>query len=226
MFGFIRVITPESKGWEETLWWALRGAGGNNFGIVTELTFAMEDAPPKTVCFSAALIQHQTNAPKHSLGGCNWARCQQMIRMVYRLLCQANFNQLDGLRMPVNFFAWYLGPQKDFNKTLSTYTSPLAGNGVYHNTSTSKIVEYDYLGGLNAIMMPFGGIDATEAQYYPSAYAQYLVDNGTYGMTLDGAKAVMYSLATVQPPDDSYNIMPTDFLDWTCIGHFLASAIW
>ena len=48
---FIRVITPESTGWEKVLWWALRGAGANNFGVVTELTFAMEGAPPKTVLF-------------------------------------------------------------------------------------------------------------------------------------------------------------------------------
>ena len=57
MFGLIRTVSPDSTGWEASLWYALRGAGGSNFGVVTELTLAMENAPSKTVGFS---LYHNT----------------------------------------------------------------------------------------------------------------------------------------------------------------------
>ncbi|KIS66211.1 uncharacterized protein UMAG_10861 [Mycosarcoma maydis] len=40
--GTLRSVTHNS---EHDLWWALRGAGSNNFGIVTQFTFSLQDAP-------------------------------------------------------------------------------------------------------------------------------------------------------------------------------------
>jgi hypothetical protein len=47
--GGIRELSETSTGTDADLWWALRGAGANNFGVVTDLTFALEDAPAQSV---------------------------------------------------------------------------------------------------------------------------------------------------------------------------------
>lgn len=47
--GAIRELCETSTGADADLWWALRGAGANNFGVVTDLTFALEDAPAQSV---------------------------------------------------------------------------------------------------------------------------------------------------------------------------------
>lgn len=47
--GNIKRLSPSSTGLDAELWWALRGAGSNNFGVVTAFTFAMEKAPAATV---------------------------------------------------------------------------------------------------------------------------------------------------------------------------------
>lgn len=43
----------------QDLWWALRGAGSNNFGIVTEFTYALESAPTKIVNWSETFTTNQ-----------------------------------------------------------------------------------------------------------------------------------------------------------------------
>lgn len=40
--GNFKTVTSTS---DADLWWALRGAGASNFGIVTAFTYALEDAP-------------------------------------------------------------------------------------------------------------------------------------------------------------------------------------
>ena len=208
MFGIIRHITPESKGWDATLWFALRGAGGNNFGVVTNITFAMEDAPKKTVIFR---LQYSTvddcahalhtftqlgSLPADADGGIS-------------TLLSGQF-QASGLEPEVcTLYGMYMGSVDEFNKTLSTYTARLSANGVYYNTTQTTITEYDddYLGGLDDIMEQFGGLNDT-GTFYLSLYAQGLADNGVYNMTLDSAKAIMYSLVASQPPDRSYLVYP------------------
>lgn len=103
----------------------------------------------------------------------------------------------------------YMGSSSDLNKTLSTYTSTLAQNGVYHNTTTSIVVEGPYLESLSEVMLPWGGINATErAPPTTGSYGQSLADNGIYNMTLDSAKNLMNSVAAVQPTDGSYTLLP------------------
>lgn len=43
--GNIKLLNSSSVGMDAELWWALRGAGANNFGVVTSFTYAMEAAP-------------------------------------------------------------------------------------------------------------------------------------------------------------------------------------
>ncbi|GES60352.1 hypothetical protein ATEIFO6365_0002086300 [Aspergillus terreus] len=50
--GNIKQLTSGSTGTDSELWWALRGAGANSFGIVTAFTYAMEMAPAASVNFN------------------------------------------------------------------------------------------------------------------------------------------------------------------------------
>ncbi|SJX62679.1 related to Reticuline oxidase precursor [Sporisorium reilianum f. sp. reilianum] len=47
--GVVRSVSADENA---DLWWALRGAGSSNFGIVTEFTFALEDAPTSIVNYA------------------------------------------------------------------------------------------------------------------------------------------------------------------------------
>ena len=212
MSGLIRTLTPESTGWEGMLWWALRGAGGNNFGVVTQLTFAMEDAPPTTTVFQL----HYTTADECAQALFTWAQLGSLPSDDPNALPNELGGQIQGTGLPPDactLSGLFLGSASDLNKTLSIYTSTLAQNGVYHNISTSIVLEQDYLGGLNAVMLPYGGIDASEREL-PStgSYGKSLMDNGVYNMTLHSARAVIHNLAAAQPPDGSYMLLPQFFL--------------
>lgn len=73
------VITVSAE--ENTdLWWGLRGGGANNFGVVTQFTFALQDAPTQTLNYNYAYatnedcakaivaIQDMSNDPDTSTG--------------------------------------------------------------------------------------------------------------------------------------------------------------
>ena len=91
----------------------------------------------------------------------------------------------------------------DFNKSLSAYMSILADDGVYHNPSISKVNAHDnYIDSIADNMAEYGGLDVTVSR--TSSYVKGLADDGVYNLTLDSAKAVMYTVVAMQPPDGSY----------------------
>lgn len=53
------VVRKVSVGENEDLWWALRGAGGGQFGVVTEFTFSLLPAPSRIINYT---YTYQTNA--------------------------------------------------------------------------------------------------------------------------------------------------------------------
>ncbi|GAC94404.1 hypothetical protein PHSY_001975 [Pseudozyma hubeiensis SY62] len=55
--GTVRTVSKDSG--EDDLWWALRGAGSNNFGIVTRFTFSLLDAPTTTINYA---YNYKTNS--------------------------------------------------------------------------------------------------------------------------------------------------------------------
>ena len=204
MSGFIRNITPESKGWEAELWFALRGAGGNNFGVVTRLTFAMEDAPSKTVYYE--LFYGTPDKCAQAL--LTWQQLGSLPSTDLDSLSSLLSGELDLLGKPGGFCRLqgiYMGSLNDFNKSLSVYTSTLADNGVYHDTSISTINAHNnYIDSIADAMSDFGGLDTTEFRLL--GYGRGLADDGVYNLTLDSTKAVMYTFSALQ--SSSYPIMP------------------
>lgn len=43
----------------QDIWWAMRGAGANNFGVITHITFALTDAPKKSLNWKTTLPKNQ-----------------------------------------------------------------------------------------------------------------------------------------------------------------------
>lgn len=208
MLGSIRAITPESKGLDASLWFGLRGAGGNNFGIVTKLTFALEDSPPRTVFFD----MHYNTPEECAQALLTYQQLGSLPATDPNSLSTLLSGELDVLAIPGDFCrlrGMYMGSLDDFNETLSTYTEALSSNGIYYDTSLSKVLAYDdYLGALSEAMQGFGGINATELHMY--GYVRSLLDDGAYNLTPDSARAIMYSHAKAQPDDGSY-VVQTEF---------------
>ena len=206
MSGFIRTITPESKGWEGSLWFALRGAGGNNFGVVTKLTFALEDAPPKSVYFE--LYHNTAEDCGHAL--LTFQKLGSLPATDPNSLSTLLSGELDGIGTWPAFCRLrgiYMGSLNDFNKSLSTYTSRLADNDVYYDPLISFVNAHDnYLGAIGDMMAEYGGVDGTE--FHVRSYGQSLADDGVYSLTLDSAKAFMHTVAEIQPSNGSFTIQP------------------
>lgn len=184
--GGVHTLSASSTGADKDLWWALRGAGSNNFGVVTHFTYAMETAPAKTVNYNhvygsnddcaQALVALQTlggraggDAPflPNELGG--------------ELLMYGENSGNDGA---CSFSGQYLGSKSDYQTVMKKLNDELASVGV--KASSVKATEFS---SWKAALTNLMG-DLHQPKVYEPYYAQSIMDDGTPGYTLDSAKAI------------------------------------
>ncbi|KAA8645633.1 uncharacterized protein ATNIH1004_007052 [Aspergillus tanneri] len=194
--GSIRTLGPMSTGEDAELWWALRGAGSNNFGIVTSFTYALEVAPPTVVnygmrfatnkdCVHVLLALQELggldanddpNGFPPELGG-------QLIIMGRRVndasVCQ--------------FTGQYLGSKYNYTTVIDRLLAKLSSRGVkplepeesyIREFHTWNLALTDLMGPLEASSVPL------------PYYAQSLLDNGRPNYTFDEADSIINALQT------------------------------
>ncbi|CAO1630178.1 unnamed protein product [Parajaminaea phylloscopi] len=124
------VVTVSAKE-NPDLWYALRGAGSNNFGIVTEFTYALQTAPTKIVNWSKTF---KTNAD-----------CVQAFLAMQDLTTKSGdqgwssniggeflaYGQNGGTEgSACSFSGQYLGSKDDYKKQMKKYNDAASARGV------------------------------------------------------------------------------------------------
>ncbi|KAE8159259.1 hypothetical protein BDV40DRAFT_303415 [Aspergillus tamarii] len=185
--GNIKFLNSSSVGMDAELWWALRGAGANNFGIVTSFTYALEAAPTAVVNYGISFSSKSD--------------CAQVLLAVQEL-GSISANNSNGLPVELggevvisdadaenicSFTGQYLGERAAFLPVLDKVLNKLADREVKPVNTTSYIKEFhDWIAALTDLM---GSLDrpSTPQPYY----AQSLVDDGSPNYTLPHAELII-----------------------------------
>ena len=188
--GNIKTLNPRSTGLDGELWWALRGAGSNNFGIVTSFTFAMEKAPTAMVNYELAFasesdctelllaIQEHGSLPADDPNG-----------IPLELGAEVDFTGLaPGDTQACVLTGQYVGTKPAF---LSLIDRLLGRRGLKWIDSDSYIKVFkDWISAETDRMD-----DPMPAEYY---YAKSLLDDGTPGYTARSAESIFDALRSAR----------------------------
>ncbi|RJE19907.1 Berberine and berberine like protein [Aspergillus sclerotialis] len=188
--GNIKTLSPKSTGLDGELWWALRGAGSNSFGIVTSFTFAMEKAPAAMVNYELAFasesdcaklllaVQEHGSLPADDPNG-----------IPLELGAEVDFTgRGTGDTQACVLTGQYVGTKPAF---LSLMDRLLVRRGLKWIDSASYIKVFkDWISAETDRMD-----DPMPAEYY---YAKSLLDDGTPGYTTRSAESIFDALRSAR----------------------------
>lgn len=198
-------VSQASTGSDADIWWAMRGAGSNNFGIVTHFTFTVETAPTKAVNYVST---YNSNAD-----------CAQVLLALQDLgLKQANqgglpaelggelllFGENSGQSGACSFSGQYLGAKTDFQKAKKVLNDYLKGKGV---TALSAQAD-EFESWVDALTNLMGDLD--QPKVYEQYYASSVMDDGTPGYTLDSATKIVNAVQAAVGVEGSGNSVSFD----------------
>ncbi|KAH8429508.1 uncharacterized protein LDX57_007170 [Aspergillus melleus] len=208
--GNIKRLSSSSTGTDAELWWALRGAGSNNFGVVTAFTFALEKAPTATVnyelhfgpeadCTQVLLeVQAMGKLPATDPNGL------PLDLGVEVLLMGRDSNEDSACQLQ----GQYLGKKSAYQSVINKLLNKLAAKGIKPKTSESKVNEFSsWVAALTDLMGP---LDASD-DYLPY-YAQSLVDNGSPDYTQKQTGLVFDALRVARGIKKTENDVSFDLL--------------
>lgn len=210
MNGNIKQLSASSTGTDAELWWALRGAGSNNFGVVTAFTFAMERAPtatvnyelhfgPETDCTQVLLeVQAMGGLPATDPNGL------PLDLGVEVLLMGRDSNQDSACYLQGQF----LGKKSAYQTVMNKILNKLATKGIKPKTSESKVQEFS--SWVEALTDLMGSLDTSD-DYLPY-YAQSLVDNGAPSYTQQQTTRVFDALRVARGIKRTENDVSFDLL--------------
>ncbi|PIA89652.1 FAD-linked oxidoreductase [Cercospora beticola] len=200
--GAIRKLSVTSTGQDADLWWALRGAGANNFGVVTDMTLKLEVAPTQAVNWN-------TTFPTHD-------ECATVLRAVTALANAMGPNQLPkelGFQLlgygvggegvgACKLAGQYLGPIGEFRRAEKVIRDDLHASGV--QTTDFNAVEFP--GWVEALTSLMGGNLNSPPVQVPY-YAQSLIDDGSPSYSVSGSQAIFQAVQeTVNTPNEGTSI--------------------
>ncbi|KAF5864563.1 hypothetical protein ETB97_007395 [Aspergillus alliaceus] len=206
--GNIKQLNSSSTGVDAELWWALRGSGANNFGIVTSFTYVMEPAPTAVVNYRIAFASESD--------------CAQVLLGVQGLGSIAA-DRPHGLPVELGgeviitgrgpngtsactFTGQYLGKRSAFLHVLNKLLDNLAHRGVKPLGSASYINEFD--DWITALADHMGSLN--ESSPPNSYYAQSLVDNGTPKYTSGHAERIIDAVQAARQVEGTDNHVSFD----------------
>ncbi|UZJ56387.1 hypothetical protein CBS101457_005707 [Exobasidium rhododendri] len=201
----IKNIDQTSTGADADVWWGMRGAGSNNFGVVTHFTFAMETAPPLTVnfasvynsnadCANVLLALQELGLKQETDGGLP-------MEMGGEILMYGENSGNDGA---CSFSGQYLGSKVDFKAAKKIFNDNLSNMGVVAKSATATEFD-DWVDALTNLM---GDLD--QPKVYEPYYAQSIMDDGTPGYTPTSAQAIVDSVQAAVGVEGSGNSISFD----------------
>jgi FAD/FMN-containing dehydrogenase len=116
--GRLRTASAQSN---PDLYWALRGGGGGNFGVVTSLTFRVHPVPSTVACFTVSWPWSQAAAALAAWQGWN-PHARPEVTSIFHLTASG------GVTL-VNVSGQYFGPSSDLGRLLAPLTG-VAGASV------------------------------------------------------------------------------------------------
>ncbi|EAU37555.1 predicted protein [Aspergillus terreus NIH2624] len=200
--GNIKKLNIGSTGTETELWWALRGAGANSFGIVTAFTYAMEMAPAATVNFNLTFA----NRPD----------CSQVLLSLQSL--EGNATSDEGL--PVEWGAdlvitgrgpgdtgfcsmdgQFLGTKSEFSGVMDRLLDDLEQRGV--RPVEGEVDSREFTDWVEALTDLMGPLDEPSDPH--SYYARSLLDDGAPGYTVHDAERIMDAIQAARGVNGTAN---------------------
>ncbi|KAF2216915.1 hypothetical protein CERZMDRAFT_80925 [Cercospora zeae-maydis SCOH1-5] len=187
--GAIRKISEASLGQDADLWWALRGAGANNFGVVTDMTFALEDAPARSVNWKttfptnddcAVILRAITDLASSTYGAYSLPS-----KLGFQLLGYGEGTSNSGA---CSLTGQYLGPLDEFRNAEKIIRDNLQSRGI----QSSEFNATEFPSWVETLTGLMGNLDAppTKVPYY----AQSLLDDGTPGYSESGSQAIFQAI--------------------------------
>ncbi|KAF9888635.1 hypothetical protein FE257_008393 [Aspergillus nanangensis] len=208
--GNIKLLGPSSTGRDAELWWALRGAGSNNFGVVTAFTFSLEKAP--------------TNIVNYELYFGSETDCAQVLLQVQGLgLLPVDHAESLPLELGVEVLLMgrddeitsacilqgqYLGKKAAYQTAINKILQKLLLQGIKPVESESKVKVFT--NWVKALADLMGPLEAVEDPL--PYYAQSLVDNGSPDYGKDQVALMFKGLRAARQtknsePDVSFDLL-------------------
>jgi hypothetical protein len=200
--GTVKTINAQSTGADADLWWAMRGAGSNNFGVVTHFTYALQAAPSVMTNYA------------HTYG--SNADCAKVLLALQSLLSSSKIpNELGGELLmygensgsdgACSLSGMYFGNKSAYKTVMKTVNDAVSAQGVTATKATAT--EFDnYLDALTNIMG-----DLSQDQVYEPYYAQSIVDDGAPSYTPQSATAIVNAVQAAVGAGGAGNSISFDF---------------
>lgn len=185
--GNIKTLSPSSQDGDADLWWALRGAGSNNFGVATEFTYKMEQAPSAAVNYNHLYSTNEDCAQVLvSLQNIGLKKPDEKdsfpLELGGELLL---FGENSGQDGACTFSGQFLGPKSDYKKAMKILNDDLKNVGV-----TAAKANAEEFGSWSEALTNLMG-DLHQPKVYEPYYAQSIMDDGTPEYTLEKAKGIV-----------------------------------
>lgn len=192
------VTVNESE--EPDLWFALRGAGSNNYGVVTEFTFKLEDAPTKVVNYGhnygsdadCAQVMIAMQDLTNGAGDDGW-----ISDLGGELLVSGESNNGNA---PCALNGQFLGSKEDFQKSMARLNDAIEAKGV----KASKAIATEFDSWTDALTDLMGNLSTST--YSPEAYyAKSLLTPTSVRYDEDSYQAIASALSAAVDYGTSYS---------------------
>ncbi|KAE8152340.1 FAD-binding domain-containing protein [Aspergillus avenaceus] len=211
--GNIKHLSPSSTGHDAELWWGVRGAGSNNFGVVTAFTFSLEQAPtdvvnyelyfgPESDCVQVLLqVQELGQLPADSADGFP-------LELGIEVLLMGRDNKQNSACI---LQGQYLGKRFGYEASINKILHKLSAKGIKPIKSESKIKEFtSWVAALTDLMGPLEAADAPLPYY-----AQSAIDSGAPAYDQNQVKRIFDGLRAARrtkgsEPDVSFDLLGPD----------------
>lgn len=204
--GTIKTVSQQSTGQDAEVWWGLRGAGSNNFGVVTQFVYHMESAPALTTNFNS-VYANNADCAKVLLALQELGSKQPQDGGLARelggeiLMYGENSGSNDGA---CSFSGQFLGSKTTFKTVKKVLNDNLSARGVVATSATAN----EFNNWVDALTNIMG--DLTQPKVSEPYYAQSIMDDGAPQYTAESAAAIVQAMQDAVGVEGSGNSISFD----------------
>ncbi|CEH16215.1 6-hydroxy-d-nicotine oxidase [Ceraceosorus bombacis] len=195
--GKVKKVNAQSTGDDADLWWALRGAGASNFGVVTTFTYALEDAPTNVINHSRTYANNKDCAQAllafQDLGAKTVANGGLPAEFGAELLLYGEGSGSDGA---CTISGQYLSGPKHYQNASLILDNAISKRGVKPSKTSAPAFSGSQDGDNSAWLQALKNLmgDLQQAPAADPYYAKSLLDDGNVRFNPASAKAIIDKL--------------------------------